>query len=402
MNEWTQHQTDHLFFLVGTNPLPNYVAALLLAKDNGTVYLLHSSGTHSTAGIAADLQQAIKNQRPQINIVPREIDESDSNRISQKMREILSSIDTQASVGLHYTGGTKAMAVHVYREVEKVEKKFSSTAFSYLDARTLSLIIDGREGSPTRVISVGKACKMKLSELAALHGRPLKPYETEAVLEHTYSALVSFHSTNLKDWREWCTGNLRRDKRPDKFKNITDLKTVALPSDQSVLTPLTTSLGTTRTLGDISLPQGWTVDKLAEFLDGKWLEHYVLSSIKRVAIDCCIHDYAMSVKPASGNDFEFDVTAMRGYQLFALSCTTDEKNSLCKEKLFEAYVRARQMGGDEARVALVCCHQDPPALQKEIEETWFTEGRVRVFGIQHLSSLPDHLKEWFNTANDVR
>lgn len=402
MSEWTHYQTDYLFLLVGTNPLPNYIAALLLVKDNGRIYLLHSGGAYSTAGVAVKLQQAIKNRRPQIHIIPREIEEADSGRISQKMAEMLSSIDSQFSIGLHYTGGTKAMAVHVYREIEKAGKKFSSTAFSYLDARTLSLLIDGREGSPTRAIPVGQACEVKLAELAALHGRPLKPYETEAVLEHTYSVLVSLHNTNLKDWREWCTGNLRRDKRPDKFKNITDLKTVDLPNDHSVLAPVTASLGAVQKLGDAPLPQGWKVDKLAEFLDGKWLEHYVLSSVKRVASDCRIHDYAMSVKPASGKDFEFDVAAMCGYQLFALSCTTDEKNSRCKEKLFEAYVRARQMGGDESQVALVCCHPDPSALEEEIKEDWFTEGRVRVFGIPHLSSLLDYLKEWFNTANEVR
>jgi hypothetical protein len=401
MSEWTPYQTDHLFLLVGTNPLPNYIAALLLAKDNGTVHLLHSGGARSTTGIAATLQQAIKTQRPQVDILPREIDESDSSRVSQKMREILNGLDTKASVGLHYTGGTKAMAVHVYREIERVEKKFLSTTFSYLDARTLSLLIDGREGSPTKAIPVGQACEVKLVELAELHGRPLKPYETEAVLEHTYSALVSLHSTNLKDWREWCTDNLRRDRRPDKFKNITDLKTVDLPNGQSVLAPVTASLGSVQKLGDAPLPQRWKVDKLAEFLDGKWLEHYVLSNVKKAIIACRIHDYAMSVKPASGKDFEFDVAAMCGYQLFALSCTTDEKNSRCKEKLFEAYVRARQMGGDESQVALVCCHPDPSALEGEIKEAWFTEGRVRVFGIPHLASLPDHLREWINTANSV-
>jgi hypothetical protein len=97
---------------------------------------------------------------------------------------------------------------------------------------------------------------------------------------------------------------------------------------------------------------------------------------------------------------QLDVAAIRGYQLFALSCTTSDKAERSKEHLLEAYVRARQMGGDEARVGLVCCYCDPAALQQEIEETWFTEGRVRVFGQRDLVNLPTLLQNWFETAND--
>src|SRR5216684_6429546 len=353
MSEWTPYQTDHLFLLIGTNPLQNYVAALLLAKDNGTIHLLHSGGTHSTAEIAANLERAIRNRLPQVEIIPREINEADSGRIAQKMREILNNIGGQGSVGVHYTGGTKAMAVYVYKEVEK---KFPSAVFSYLDARTLSLMIEGRDGAPTKSISVGQACEVKMHELVALHGRPLKSCEKETCLEQTYSSLVDIHATNPKVWRKWRDENLRRPNQRDKFKSKTDLKAVELPSADSVLVPLVTSLGHPRTLEDVQLPTGWKIDKLAEFLDGKWLEQYALNSLKQAATDCHIHDCGMNLATTSeGQSFEFDVAAMRGYQLFALSCTTSAEKGLCKHKLFEAYVRARQMGGDEARVALVCC-----------------------------------------------
>jgi hypothetical protein len=67
--------------------------------------------------------------------------------------------------------------------------------------------------------------------------------------------------------------------------------------------------------------------------------------------------------------------------------------------LFEAYVRARQLGGDEAQVSLVCCHDDASALQQEIEEDWFTEGRIRVFGRRDLGELDGQLKDWFETLD---
>jgi Card1-like, endonuclease domain len=398
MNEWKPYQTDHLFLLVGTNPLPNYVAALLLAKDNGTIRLLHSGGAHGTAEVADKLSHAIQKRRPKIShVIPQEIDEANSSRIAQKMREILKDVGQGASVGLNYTGGTKAMAVHVYREIAK---KFGLAQFSYLDARTLSLILDGSEGSSTKVISLGQDCQLKLDELMALHGRVLKSCEKEARLQEVWPLLVELHTKSPDVWRRWCQDNLRRSDNGN-IKSKTDLRNVQLPVDDLVLTQIFKRFGNFGTLEQIPFPDGWKIDDLAKWLDGKWLEHYVLQVVKQIADNCHVHDYGLNLT-TEGKNFEFDVAAMRGYQLFAISCTTGQKNSLCKEKLFEAYTRARQMGGDEARVALVCCHQDPPALLGEIEETWFTEGRVRVFGKQDLADLPARLKDWFETANPVQ
>jgi hypothetical protein len=93
-----------------------------------------------------------------------------------------------------------------------------------------------------------------------------------------------------------------------------------------------------------------------------------------------------------------DVAAMRGYQLFAISCTTGTGKSECKSKLFEAVVRARQLGGDEARIGLVSFHKDPGALQQEVERRLLMDGKVRVWGPDQLPQLADYLKQWFCTA----
>ena len=399
MNEWTPYQTDHLFLLVGTNPLPNYVAALLLAKDSGTVHLLHSGGLHGTTKVATNLKQAIQKQRPQIKeIILREIDDADGGRIAQKMAEILKSIDEQASVGLHYTGGTKAMTVHVY---QAVLQRFSTAVFSYLDARTLSLKIDRQGEVQTKSIPVGQACSVKLGELMALHARTLKSSEREAKLRHLYPRLINLHVTSPSDWRKWCEENLKRSDNKAKFKSKTELKRVPLPTNVPPLAQMFEEVTSCQTLEHFPLPDDWKVDDLAEWLDGKWLEHYVLDVVSQIAGACHLHDYGMSLM-TEGQSFEFDVAAMCGYQIFALSCTTSSEKGLCKHTLFEAYIRARQMGGDEARVALVCCYQNLESLQKEVEEPWFTDGRVRVFGKPHLSNLPNYLSDWFNTANDAR
>ena len=44
-------KTDHLILLVGSNPLPNYVAAQLLLNEGGTLHLLHSVQTREIADL---------------------------------------------------------------------------------------------------------------------------------------------------------------------------------------------------------------------------------------------------------------------------------------------------------------------------------------------------------------
>jgi hypothetical protein len=71
-------KTQHLFLLIGANPLPNYVAAMLLAQDGGTVYLLHTHGLEGTAPFAENLRFAIRRDRPHVQVVLHEVDDSDS------------------------------------------------------------------------------------------------------------------------------------------------------------------------------------------------------------------------------------------------------------------------------------------------------------------------------------
>jgi len=85
---------------------------------------------------------------------------------------------------------------------------------------------------------------------------------------------------------------------------------------------------------------------------------------------------------------------MRGYQFCAIFRSTDTRKGLLKLKLFEAYVRARQLGGDEARVALVCCSNDRHGLEHEMRRDVDPEGRIRVFGRKHLANLAEYLREW--------
>lgn len=122
---------------------------------------------------------------------------------------------------------------------------------------------------------------------------------------------------------------------------------------------------------------------LCEWLDGKWLEHYVYQIIQQIKKDkpdtrLGVSAHPQSEQNGSGNigaesdiwlgmgihpkseqngpeyDYDIDIGVMQGYRLYAISCTTDADSGMCKLKLFEAYLRARNMAGDQAHVGLVC------------------------------------------------
>jgi len=409
-SKWRRFQTGVLFLLVGTNPLPNYVAGCLLTKPEGTIVLLATEDTYAIADRLKQILQAKgKTENQNWNISePREIAHTDASRIHSKVSELIREYADEGSMGLNYTGGTKAMAVHAYRAIADERP---DAVFSYLDARELAMRIE-RLDAPIRVKKVGTDCRISLGELMQLHGRRMKDPITKSWFPKVANTLAKLHQDKAfrNDWRQWCNQNLRRDNRPDKFKSKQMLREVPIPQDEPLKQVFQAfEAESFTTLGDLELllrdrvlAQGatkWSIKHLAEWLDGKWLEDYVLDAFQEIAAEVGLHEVAMNIEAAVGQTkFEFDVAAIRGYQLFAVSCTTSTSKGLCKSKLFEAYLRSHQMGGDEAHTALVSMYDDPAKLKSEIEESWFTQGHVEAFGPGELVDLSEHLKQWVRTS----
>ena len=134
--------------------------------------------------------------------------------------------------------------------------------------------------------------------------------------------------------------------------------------------------------------------ELLLWLNGLWLEHWSLDCVKALKYE----ERARSLERQAGRMFEIDVAVMRGYLLFALSCTVATKPGRVKLKFFEIYNRARQLGGDEARAGLVCAVDDPEALEQDIAREWDAGNRIRVFGRKHLPALQACFRTWFETV----
>lgn len=405
-----RYKSDRLFLLVGTNPLPNFVAATLMLKSQGQLYLVHSDKTKAVAERLARYW-AENHQQPQFVCV----DESDGANIRQQIDYELAHIG-DAHVGLNYTGGTKMMAVHAIQTIRNYQTSRRPVTLSYLDARTNRMYIEHGNDPAFMTESLLYEVQPSVQDIVRLHAFKLqKSIARKAQLPQLATVLARVHQNPdaIKAWRTWCDEVLRKNARTqksyewDKENRLQNLH-IEFPTDKSLKTvasQMRTSFATSGSnfrLLEAAQRSGFAnIKHLCEWLDGKWLEHYVyyvLSQIKAQQPESRIHDIGMGIRPQSESDspeYDIDIGVMQGYRLYAISCTTDTNPGMCKLKLFEAYIRARNMAGDESCVGLVCMVDKPESLQRQIVRSWDAEGKVRVFGRQDMPDLINRMAEWF-------
>lgn len=389
--KFEKYQSENLFLLIGTNPLPNYVAFKLLSKPSTHIFLVHTNETNQVANKLKDVMNLSPDRFTKIIVK-----ETNAEDIYNKISEFAKG---NSNIGLNYTGGTKSMAVHSYRAIKAADP---DAIFSYLNYRNLELLFERQDISRSETVDLFP--KPSLKELLSLHGYTpkadkftTKPYKPDFLLD--------MKRIPCKELRSWCDENLRCGEgtsiRKPKY-----LKSVELPF-YPPFEKLAIHYTDCKTLEDLEKKWIWTggIKELAIWLDGRWLEDYTLWALQQNKTSCNIHEEVLGLRIEERKDFELDIAALKGYQLFAISCSTDSKKGMLKLKLFEAYVRAHQLGGDEAKMGLVCCapsekcdHQSNPIMiKKEIEEEWDVKDKIRVFGAEHLPDLSKHLAEWFNS-----
>jgi hypothetical protein len=436
----TAHQVEHLLLLVGSNPLPNAVAGRLLVQSGGLISLLHSA---ETLGTAQRLKAWLEHGESGVTAHLKQVAEANPVSIYDGVNERLEA-GARQSVGLNYTGGTKAMSVHAYRTLERwAAQKRIRAVFSYLDARTLRMVYDPaspESGESPHLDPVACEICVQLKELLQMHGwslkhdptvKPTLPKTAEALAQaqkEGSSAWTAWIRTELEekcrpvDRQKWCfrerdRRNLKgkelealkdRCKRPDRQSdwagdNLLDKVELQLPVDpplQRVAAALREDLDLAGAVIPLSQCAGkggfGKSEHLCEWLHGKWLEHAVLRTFNEIAEPVHLHECAQNIE-TSEVQFDVDVIALRGYQMFAVSCSTDSTKGLLKSKLFEAYIRARQLGGDEACTALVSCSDNPETLEREMRRDLHVQERLRVFGRNHLVDLKAHLTDWIQS-----
>ena len=399
-----QYKTRHLILLVGTNPLPNYIAGKLLVdmeENEQDPYRIHFVCTDKSMVFAKHLEYHLKPDNEALQCDFIEVKDSDPDDIRHKIEKILPQTN---SIGLNYTGGTKAMAVHAY---EAVKARYPNAVMSYLDARTLQMII--KEGSQVvDKVPVGHLVNISLGKLLDLHHYEFLTTRKKGVFlpgtEPKFPQIARVLSTiPVNELRQWFEDNCQDIHKEDDEGKIARIKNLRLPQE-GPYEILKCVYGGATTFEELAEQLGTDALNTWKYFDGFWLEDHVLMCLKRLQPECTLDEIGMNVRvqpkqkhnKTPGINFEFDNYAIRGYRLFGISCTTASWKAMSKQKLFEAYVRTTQMGGDEARVGVVCGTDRPDLVQAELEEIWDAHGKIAVWGARDIPYLEERLKIWFN------
>lgn len=196
---------DHLILLVGSNPLPNAVAARVLTKPGGRVSLIHSRSLGEEDNrVESRLNSWLEKQGRTVELHQIN-DESDPSQIADPVNAVLNCSDSD-SVGLDYTGGSKALSVHAHqtlRDWAKRQDGSRAVRASYLDPRTLTLIFDPELGGKSICV---RDQKIGLQDMVELHGRSINFHHQEVRLPESARMLATVFArpeTHRALWETW-------------------------------------------------------------------------------------------------------------------------------------------------------------------------------------------------------
>lgn len=340
-----------LIFTVGTNPLPIWVAWHHLKDklDNPKGRLVYTRETEQEKNRLekychdACFLKSIKT-------------ESGNPKAIRDSVEVISTEGAE-NLHVHYTGGTKVMAVETVAGIRDCLPNNVRLETSYLDPRG--------DSGPTIVTSVGKklvpdtrmgipAC---LERIANLNGFHLGPFQHEYFDKETKRDIsVDRPAPKTLTDEEMTNGK----KALSSFIEESDyclLEYGAYGAIQSALSHISYGNQNRRNYQ---------------------LFHNV-----------CVR--RSNAKDTKVRDFELDVVAVLGYQIVVVSCTLSSELDRIKQKGMEAILRARQLGGDEARAIVLCTiHPDvQPYIEAELHnETGSSDRPLQVWGKSKWKVLP--------------
>lgn len=356
-------RVEDLVLLVGSNPYPNYLVARLLQPRR--LYLIVSRQT--VQGVAPRLAGVLKKVLPDLEAVRTlEAGHADPRDIRRVVREL------PEGTHLNYTGGTKAMAVHVYEAWK--ERGGRQDQASYLDGRAGALVVaDGHTSLP-----IAEGLDVSLETLAELHGLTMFQFQQPALPGQGGADQGPTLAQGVALTR-YALGAADAKAMEARLQTIRGAGTLPQPAEELSrqvpgLPPPDPS------------PRGWR-----EFLEkNQWFEYFVADALQRTQRVRLDRLYTNVKARNDGREFELDVVALVGHRIYAASCTTADSVGACKEKLFEVTLRARQIGGDLARMAVVCLVATGgqlTQLKNELRPQWDAPAQPEIFGL-------DDVRQW--------
>jgi hypothetical protein len=124
-----------------------------------------------------------------------------------------------------------------------------------------------------------------------------------------------------------------------------------------------------------------------KWLEGGWLEIAFARLLQETKLFDEVHQDIKLKQDgkAQGDNFQIDVVGIKDHRAYLFTCTTIDRGSQCKHKLFEGAHRAARLGGEYARVALVSLMERPYEVIHYVrEDGWEGYDQFRSFGLPHL------------------
>jgi hypothetical protein len=369
--------SNYYIFIVGTNPLPNYVVGKYFLQkkqvegsvNNCTFFLIYSQKTQYSEGTclyAENLKRVFENEFLLNNIWligledpenPHCIECTVTNEITERIKKDF------GSVHLNYTGGTKVMAVHIYRTLK--EKIPCDLSFSYLSGKDFTLKNDFGDS----VLDLRKKVSIEFDTLLSIHGYTVKkdPKKEEYTNTDGYLAKMIKNGT-ISDFLTWEKEFISKYLKNTKRGKVDEQECGKFDAHEKNLETYPWLTDFIKVLSEdkiIVIPEKdkwFTHDtgkqSIINYLDGTWFERYVQvcllplaeSSNNTIQVHC---NKEIKKIPPQEKNFEVDAILINGYQVIVVSVTTDRTAGLSKNKGFEVIHRALEIGGEESKAILI-------------------------------------------------
>ena len=351
-----------LVLLIGSNNIPNYVAAKYLLEsgrdDNAELPVperLVLVFSHETEKFKESLLDCLEISREKVVEVPLGSDEHHHENIKKLIQSNLEQQrkDHISSIHLNYTGGTKTMVLAAYDAVASFSSEIKEF-YSYLDPENFKLVTTKGDSFPCEK-DLRFCVNPTVKNIFRLHCIDMSNHEPNEKVTPEYERLLADGAKfpKLASYEFQC--ELYEFEKKYDIKKQKDIKE-------------------TNKEDFIALIKNYEIIEKSECLDlseckniysmvaYSWIEQAVfdvLQKIKKNNAQFGLGEILWSVegeirKPDGSRKFEIDVMALRGYQMYVFSCTSDDNVKMCKQKALETNYRAVQMGGEHAKSILVC------------------------------------------------
>lgn len=409
---------EHLYLLIGTNPLSNYVVADYFLENVAglkSIHFIHSSDDpanriQSTEPYASNLKSVLEKKGKNIPIFLHSIRIMDAFTIYTDVKNLLFDLkneDDLLNVHLDYSGGTKEMALYSYATFIEVLKE--NATFSYFDTRRnlLKKGPDLKGQNEIQSVFLGDKIKIDFTDLFELHGYGRIPKEEQSGSSFSIDFFREFlEGIQNPDWfcayLKWrknffcvypdphkiipAEGKEKlSDLLPDTFEISPILKrTVFMKIHQEMpeYSVFEEREGEYYLRTQISNKQMSKLIETRKYIIGHWFEQYVflvlqkyLSKEENIQMDLNI-----LVQTAS-KTFEIDIALIKGYELCGISCTTDKTQSLCKSKGFEILHRTKQIAGKNSKAVLMTFMNDENTKELDEDLSDILQDRILVLGL---------------------